>query len=284
LIDAFSAPDWTLRDFPSITQLLLSFPSDPLLLRKKVRLWQCVHLTLLAGHKTRDVTVTEECRELLSRLRTCMSVAAAIASLQRVFGAGIDPDGVYDATLSSLYFQAQLVKSFSPTTLSGDLQVSMNELCDAALASEAMLDMDRRRAALERCVACGSSLLFDCNNSTHLSSQSSDCNNSTHLSSQCSRCGLTTERCCFSLRVITWSPEAFPLELSPIIDNRQQDRNHRSTTSSDSSATVLSCPVCGAVTSVALLRDFHRMRYVGCETSNNTVALCPFCTVWMLPI
>lgn len=56
---------------------------DPLLLRKKVRLWQCVHLTILAGHKTRDVTVNEECRELLSRLRTCMSVAAAIASLQR---------------------------------------------------------------------------------------------------------------------------------------------------------------------------------------------------------
>lgn len=189
----------------------------------------------------------------------------------RLFGAGIDPDGVYDGTMSSLYFQAQLVKSFSPTTLSGDLQVSMNELCDAALASEAMRDMDRRRSALEHCAACGSSLLFDCNNSTH-------------SSSHCSGCGLTTERCCFSLRVITWSPEAFPLELSPIIDSSQQDYNHRSTTSSDSSATVLSCPVCGAVTSVALLRDFHRMRYVGWETSNNTVALCPFCTVWMLPI
>ena len=197
----------------------------------------------------------------------------------RLFGAGIDLDGVCDGTMSSLYFQAQLVKSFSPTTLSGDLQMSMNELCDAALASEAMRDMDRRRAALEHCAVCGSSLLFDCNNSTD------DCSrDASHLSSQCSGCGLTTERCCFSLRVITWSPETLPLELSPIIDNRQQDYNHRSTTSSDASATVLSCPVCGAVTSVALLRDFHRMRYVGWETSNNTAALCPFCTVWMLPI
>lgn len=265
---------------------------DPLLLRKKVRLWQCVHLTVLAGHKTRDVTVTEECRDLLSRLRTCMSVAAAIASLQRylcderpshlflsstnvimhtrVFGAGIDhADGVHAATLCSLYFQTQLVRSFSPTTLSGDLRESMIDLCDAALASDAMRDMDRRREALEHCAACGSSLLFDCNSTDDCCSR-----DAAHASSHCSGCGLTTERCCFSLRVITSTPEeVFPLE-SSVVD-------HRSNTSSHSSATVLSCPVCGAVTSVALLRNFHRM--AGCESSSNT-ALCPFCTVWMLPI
>lgn len=191
----------------------------------------------------------------------------------RVFGtAGIyNADGVCAATMSSVYFQAQLVRSFSATTLSGDLQESMIELCDAALASDAMRDMDRRRADLEHCVACGSSLLFDCNSAD-------DCNRDTvHSSSQCSKCGLATERCCFSLCVITCSPSEAPLPMeSPMVDSRQQDY-----TSSDFSATVLSCPVCGAVTSVALLRGFHRM--AGCETSSNT-ALCPYCTVWMLPI
>ena len=223
-----------------------------------------------------------------------MSVAAAIASLQRylcderpshlflssadmimhtrVFGAGIDhADGVCVATLCSLYFQTQLVRSFSPTTLSGDLRESMIDLCDAALASDAMRDMDRRREALEHCAACGSSLLFDCNSTDDCCSR-----DAAHASSHCSGCGLTTERCCFSLRVITSTPEeVFPLE-SSVVD-------HRSNTSSHSSATVLSCPVCGAVTSVALLRDFHQYRMAGCESSSNT-ALCPFCTVWMLPI
>jgi len=59
------------------------FPLDPLLLLKKVRLWQCVHLIVLAGHLTRDVPVNYEDKVLLVRLRTCISVAAAIASLPR---------------------------------------------------------------------------------------------------------------------------------------------------------------------------------------------------------
>jgi len=178
----------------------------------------------------------------------------------RVFDAGANADG---ATLCSLYFQAQLVRLFSASILS----TAMIELCNLALACDSMKEIHRRRDTLEHCASCGMSLLFSCN--------TADDATAGHSSSQCSGCGLATERCCFSLCLITTSPEDLSLQSrASSIDSRQQNRTtYRSNSSSKSSDIVLSCPVCGAVTSVALLRSYHR-----------GIALCPFCAVWMLPI
>jgi DNA-directed RNA polymerase subunit RPC12/RpoP len=186
--------------------------------------------------------------------------------------AGADPQ--------SIYYMSLVVQAQADNTPDGPLHSALNQLVASVQAqilqrgsgagsSSAGGDLSTLYGA-ERCEVCGDKVLFQPHSDDSGTAEGSAVNSGgSVLHGSCAGCGVRTERCCYSLRLVTTS------SVSPA----------NSATAGGVDGRLVACPVCEAVTSAALAGSAE----VGssghsAHSAAGSALLCPYCGVLMHPL
>jgi hypothetical protein len=187
--------------------------------------------------------------------------------------AGVDPQ--------SIYYMSFVVQAQADNCPDGPLHSALNQLVasvqsrllqrqSGASSSSGGGDLAALYGA-ELCGICGDKVLFQPHSDDSGTGEGSVLGSrGSVLHGSCAGCGVRTERCCYSLRLVTAS------SVSPA----------NSATAGGVEGRLVACPVCEAVTSAALAGSLAGVGDSGHSAGSvaGSALLCPYCGVLMHPM
>jgi DNA-directed RNA polymerase subunit RPC12/RpoP len=182
----------------------------------------------------------------------------------------------------SIYYMSLVVQAQADSFPDSSVQAALHQLAASVQSrliqhrggASSSSDAGGGLAALygaERCEVCGDKVLFQPHSDDSGTAEGSAVNSGgSVLHGSCAGCGVRTERCCYSLRLVTTS------SVSPA----------NSATAGGVDGRLVACPVCEAVTSAALAGSLAKVGESGssADSAAGTTLLCPYCGVLMHPL